>query len=98
MKISKKQTKHIAELSALELATGEIDLFSNQLSKILDFVAKLNEVDTKKTAPLFQVTDLVSVWRKDKVVPSKIKREEFLKIAPKKQNNFFATKKIFERE
>ena len=68
MDISKEQVRHIARLARLRLSDAEESKFAVQLSSILTFVQKLNEVDTSDVSPLAQVTNLENVYREDLVV------------------------------
>ena len=47
MSLTKQEVEHIAKLARLELTDEQKELYCGQLSKILDYVAKLNELDTK---------------------------------------------------
>ena len=46
--IDKKEIQKIAALAKIEIKDSEIDTYSKQLSKILEYVERLNEVDTSK--------------------------------------------------
>lgn len=72
------QLKHIANLARLELSAAEEKTYGEQLSAILDYADKLNEVDTSKVAVTTQTGGLINVWREDEVKPWD---EEELKIA-----------------
>lgn len=61
------QVRHIAKLARLGINETDIEKFSKQLSDILNYVEKLNEVDTSDVAPTSQVTGLENIMRKDKV-------------------------------
>ena len=52
MPISKTDAEKIAELARLELSAEEIDLFAEQLSSIIGYVEKLNELDTTDLPPM----------------------------------------------
>lgn len=67
MPISRSEIEHIAELSRLSLTEAEKDKFGLQLDSILDYISRLNEVDTKNIEPTAQVSGLVDVWRSDEV-------------------------------
>jgi len=67
MKLSIEEIKHIAQLSRLDLSDDEIEKYSVELGKILEYVKMLNEVDTKKTNITAQVSGLMDVFRKDEV-------------------------------
>ena len=55
MKISKEEIEHIAVLARLSLSEEEKELFGSQLSSILDYMEKLNELDTKGIEPTSHV-------------------------------------------
>ncbi len=88
--------KHVAKLANLTLTSEEEKKFENQLSKVLDYINKLNEIDTKDVAPTAQVTGLMNIQRDDvKSLPS-LPAEEALKNAKSKHNNLFKVKAILE--
>lgn len=93
MKLSKKEVEHIAKLAKIKLTEQEKEKFSKELSKILDYINILNELDTNDVKPKIQVTETFNEGREDKI----IKFEEIsalLKSAPKVENNFIKTHKI----
>lgn len=85
---------HVAKLASLPLKKEEIEKFQKQLSSILNYIAKLNELDTKNIEPTSQVTGLENVTRDDKPSPS-LSQEEALKNAKSKHNGFFKVPAIF---
>ncbi len=95
MKISKEMVKHISLLSRLELKEDEIEMYQEQLSRILDYIEKLNEVNTDTVEPTSHVLSLNNVFRDDVVKPS-ISREEALRNAPDATDKFFRVPKIIE--
>ena len=95
MKISKEQVKHIAMLARIELNEDEIELYQEQLSKILDYVEKLNEIDTTEIEPTSHVINLSNVFREDRI-KSWLSRDEALKNAPDATDKFFRVPKIIE--
>ena len=66
MTISKEQIEHLANLSRLDVTEKEKGKFSEQISLILDYFEKLNELDVEGVEPLAYVTDLNNVARADK--------------------------------
>ncbi len=60
------EVRHIAKLARLGLKDTEIHKFAIQLSDILGYVQKLDEVDTSQVLPTAQVTGLHNVMREDK--------------------------------
>lgn len=57
--------KHIAKLARIKLTEKEEEKFSKELSSVLDFINQLNEVDTSKVEPAYQITGLVNSFRPD---------------------------------
>lgn len=95
MKITKEEIKHIAMLARLSLSENEKELFRSQLSNILDYIEKLNELDTKEIEPTSHVLSLSNVMRDD-IPTSSIPREEALMNAPARTEKFFRVPKIIE--
>lgn len=95
MKISVEMVNHIALLSRLEFKEEEIVKFQEQLSRIIEYVEKLNEIDTKDIEPTSHVISINNVFREDKVGKS-LPREEALRNAPDSTEKFFRVPKIIE--
>ena len=95
MKITKEEIEHIALLARLSLSEEEKDLFGTQLSSILDYMEKLNELDTTNVEPTSHVLPLRNVMRDDVPCPS-IPREDALMNAPDHTDKFFRVPKIIE--
>lgn len=93
----KINVSHVAKLANLSLSKEEKEKFEKQLSSILDYINKLQEVDTKNIEATSQVTGLENVFRKDKVKPS-LSQEEALRKAKSTHNGFFKVKAILENE
>jgi len=96
VRISKEDIEHIASLGRLHLTEGEKELFGSQLSSILDYMEKLNELDTTEVAPTSHVLPLSNVMRDDVPGPS-IPREDALMNAPDHTDKFFRVPKIIEQ-
>ena len=102
-KLSTGQVEHIAKLARIELTEKEKEKFSAELSSILDYVEKLNQVDTKNIEPISQVTGLENVEREDTRMRTRIKseldtniRNKILDGAPRKKGDYFEVPKILE--
>jgi len=96
MTIDKETVDKIAHLARLELSPGETDEMITDMSKILDFMAKLNEIDTAGVEPLVYMTDEVNVLRED-VVEQQITHQEALQNAPKHDEDYFLVAKVIEK-
>lgn len=95
MKLTQDQVKKTAKLANLNLTAEEEFLYSEQLSKILDYIDQLNKVDTLGVEPTFNVTGLNNVMRADDTDKS-LTQEEALKNTSNKKDNMFVTKGVFE--
>jgi len=96
MIIDKETVEKVANLARLELAEDEKEAMIKDMSKILDFMAKLNEIDTSGVEPLVYMTDEVNVLRDD-VVKQTITTEEGLKNAPKQNKDYFLVAKVIDK-
>ena len=96
MTIDKETVEKVAHLARLELSAGETDEMIKDMSKILDFMAKLNEVDTSGVEPLVYMTDEVNVLRDD-AVKQEVTHAEALQNAPKHDDDYFLVAKVIEK-
>jgi aspartyl-tRNA(Asn)/glutamyl-tRNA(Gln) amidotransferase subunit C len=94
MKLSKQEVEKIAKLSRLELTDDEKDKFAGQLSAVLDYVGKLEEVNTENVAMTAQVTGLENVYREDMVDQCDFQKE-LIKQATESEDNLIKTKSVF---
>jgi aspartyl-tRNA(Asn)/glutamyl-tRNA(Gln) amidotransferase subunit C len=95
MKLSKEQVEHVAKLARLAVNEEEKEAFSRQLSEILTYIDKLNELDTSKVQPTSHVLDLSNVLRDDMIRES-LSTTDVLANAPDRVNDFFRVPKIIE--
>ena len=95
MKVDKKQVEYVAELARIELDEDEKFIYSEQLSTILAFFDRLEEVDTKDVPPTSHVLDLINALRPDEVRTS-LSVDEGLKNAPDRKNRFFRVPRILD--
>lgn len=91
----KINVKHVAKLANLPLKLHEEEKFEKQLSSILDYFKKLNEVDTKNVEETSQVTGLQNVFRHDVTAPS-LSQDDALKNVKSKHNGFVNVNAILE--
>lgn len=91
--ISKKEVEHVALLARLELTDAEKEVYTEQLNAILEYVGKLNELDTENVEPMAHVLPLTNVFREDKVFPG-LSQAEALANAPAQQEGQFKVPRI----
>lgn len=93
--ISRDDVLHLAQLSSLELSDeAEINELQDDISNILGYVEKLNELNTDGVEPTYQVTDLESVWRDDTIIDYGVTREDLLARAPESIANQVKVPKV----
>lgn len=95
--LTQDQVKHAAKLAKLPIGKDEIQIYTDQLAKILDYVGLLSKVDTSSVEPTYNVTSLKNIVRPDRVEPCQ-SQEEVLVNAPTKKNGLFLTKGVFDNE
>jgi aspartyl-tRNA(Asn)/glutamyl-tRNA(Gln) amidotransferase subunit C len=87
--------KKVAKLARLDLTDAEVVEFTGQLSAILDYMAKLNELDTTNVQPLAHCLPISNVLREDHVKQS-LGTEAALANAPQRDGDFFKVPKILD--
>lgn len=106
--LTKKEVEHIALLAKLGLTEEEKEKFRKELSAILDYVNKLNEVDASGVEPMAGGTNLLNIMREDEPLfetkeEGALEKEEIeaikeaaelINAAPHKQDGYVKVKKI----
>ncbi|MCG2712678.1 MAG: Asp-tRNA(Asn)/Glu-tRNA(Gln) amidotransferase subunit GatC [Candidatus Omnitrophica bacterium] len=93
MAITKDTVKYVAKLSRIELEESTIEDFTSQLARILNYIEKLNQLDTENTAPTSHALELRNVYRKDVNTPS-LENQAALSNAPEQEDGHFKVPKI----
>ncbi len=97
MELTGKEVEHIADLARIEISEKDKEKFQEQLSSILDYVNKLNEVDTKGVEPIAHITGLFNIMREDEIKPqSEETMKKLVESAPEHENNLVKTLGVFE--
>jgi aspartyl-tRNA(Asn)/glutamyl-tRNA(Gln) amidotransferase subunit C len=95
MKIDTESIKKIAHLARLEFDESSAEKMSSDMSQILDWVEKLNELDTDHVEPLTTMSSEVNDLREDKI-GHQLAHESGLKNAPKRDSDYFRVPKVME--
>ena len=95
MSIDKDTVKHISKLARISLDEKKINSLSKDLSSIMKFIEKLNELNTDKTIPLTSIINASLKSRKDEVKDEKI-RDQILKNSPENNEEFFVVPKVVD--
>ncbi|PLX72322.1 MAG: Asp-tRNA(Asn)/Glu-tRNA(Gln) amidotransferase GatCAB subunit C [Desulfuromonas sp.] len=95
MKISRKEVEHVANLARLALKDEELDQLTSQMDQMLDYVEKMNELDTEGIVPTSHAVPVENAFREDEVKPS-IGIDKALQNAPDPANDCFRVPKVIE--
>lgn len=96
MKVTDHEVQNLAHLSRLELNKSESAEMKKDLSKILDFIASIEEIDIKNIEPLVYMTDSENVLRDD-IVSSELSLEKAMKNNPDQGSNYFTVPKVIDK-
>jgi aspartyl-tRNA(Asn)/glutamyl-tRNA(Gln) amidotransferase subunit C len=110
MKVTEKDVAYVADLANLELTGDERARMLRDLNSILEYVDRLNELDTKDVPPMAQVSDGVDesktgsarfayACREDILegLRKSLPHEVALQNAPDTDGTFFKVPKVIER-
>lgn len=87
---------HVAKLANLTLSEKEIKVFEKQLQSVLDYIGKLNELNTKNVEETSQVTNLENVIREDeRELENCLSQEEALSNTKTTSNGLFKAEGVF---
>lgn len=95
VRLSSKETLHLAKLSNLKLSAEENKKIENQLTETLDYVQNLNEIDTTKVSPTNHTVNLTNEYFADGTKNTRGLTElEVFQNTKSKKNKYFSVKKI----
>lgn len=93
MKINRELLDKMAHLARLEFDDKDAEKMMHDMTAIINWVEKLNEVDTAGVEPLTSMSHEINSLREDKIQPQ-LSAEEVLKNAPRKTDNYFSVPKV----
>ena len=96
MEIKDELIDHIAHLARLSFKGEDKEAIKKDMNNIIDFMGKLNAVDTDNVEPLVFMSDGVNVLRED-IPKQTVTHEEALKNAPKKDSDYFRIAKVLDK-
>ncbi|MFN4233353.1 MAG: Asp-tRNA(Asn)/Glu-tRNA(Gln) amidotransferase subunit GatC [Bacteroidia bacterium] len=97
MQVDDKLIDKLAHLARLEFENEAKEEIKKDLTRILSFVEKLNELNTDNVEPLIYITEEVNVLRED-IVKQTITQDEALKNAPKHDSDYFRVPRVVEKK
>ena len=108
MKVTEKDVAYVAELANLELTDQERQRMLRDLNSILEYIDRLNQLDTSNVPPMAQISDQFAsvektgsekfayAWREDAPIPC-LQHEDALRNAPVTDGEFFKVPKVIEK-
>jgi aspartyl-tRNA(Asn)/glutamyl-tRNA(Gln) amidotransferase subunit C len=100
MKVTEKDVLHVAGLAHLELTASERERMLKDLNSILDYMDRLNELDTSNVPPMTQTAPsdeaATSAMREDELRPP-LSHEEAMQNAPETDGVYFKVPKVIDR-
>lgn len=96
MKIDVKVIEKLSALSKLKFNEKETELISEDLSKMLDFINKLKEVNTDGVEPLIHINEEINNWREDQL-DEMLSQTEALENSPSKDGTYFKIPKVLDK-
>tara|TARA_Y100000817_G_C16586478_1_gene424323 strand:- start:7 stop:303 length:297 start_codon:yes stop_codon:yes gene_type:complete len=94
--ITKEEIKKIASLSKIDISNDELDNYSGQISKILEYMSILEEVDTSTLDDSSNSVFNNSQFLRDDKVEKSLDRDEVMKLAPKSDGVYFKVPKVID--
>lgn len=108
MKVTEKDVVYVADLANLELTDQERQRMLKDLNSILDYIDRLNELDTSDVPPMTQISAkssrsdlkpgdaMLAAWREDVQRPS-LPHTEAMKNAPETDGDFFKVPRVIDK-
>jgi aspartyl-tRNA(Asn)/glutamyl-tRNA(Gln) amidotransferase subunit C len=102
MRVTEKDVLYVADLANLELTSDERERMVRDLNNILDYVGKLNELDTSAVPPMAQISGSIGerMGERDDILEglrASLPRDEALANAPDTDGTFFKVPKVIEK-
>ena len=95
--ITTEGVSHVANLARLEFDEEETQDFTEQLARILDYIGKLNELETDDVEPTSHIHPLHNITKPD-VVKTSLPRDEVLANAPEHEEGYFGVPRVIDTE
>lgn len=97
MKVNKQLVDKLSDLCRLEFDETEKYEIANDLTQILNFMEKLNGLETENVEPLVYMMPEVNQWRED-IQSLEVTKQEALKNAPDKDSDYIKVPKVIKNE
>lgn len=95
MKINRDEVIKVANLARLNFNDEEINKLIPEISSILDYVEKLEELNLENIEPMSHVNKIINIYRED-IIKKSLSRDEALLNSPDSENGCFKVSKVIE--
>ena len=96
MKVNKELITKLSSLSKLKFNKEETKLISEDLSKMVNFINQLNELETDGIEPLIHMNEEINNWREDKL-GEVLSQEKALTNSPVQDSTYFKLPKVLDK-
>ena len=96
MEVNNKLIEDLSRLAKLKFDEKSAEKMKADLDKIISFVDKLSEIDTKGVEPLIYLSEEVNVLRTDEIA-NEVSQENALKNAPQKDSDYFKVPTVLKK-
>jgi aspartyl-tRNA(Asn)/glutamyl-tRNA(Gln) amidotransferase subunit C len=97
MKIDEATLDRIAELARLDVSDPAVRTqLLGDMQRVIDFVEKLNEIDTKGVEPLIHLSEETDVLREDVALPG-LSKKDVLMNSPVKDSDYFKVPRVVDK-
>ena len=94
MDIKREDILHLANLSEFTLSDAETDSLGKDLQDIIKYISQLDELDTSKVEPTYQVFEMENIWRDDEIKVQDATREQLLALTREEKDNQIKVPKV----
>ena len=94
MEIKREDILHLADLSEFAISEKEAASLQGDLQSIIKYISQLDELDTSKVEPTYQVFEMENIWREDKILPQDATREQLLALTTEEKDNQIKVPKV----
>ena len=89
--------KHLAKLGNIKLSRKEESIFTAEIENILNFINKIQNINTQNTLPTFQVTEQKNTFRQDEE-GSCLPIKEVLNNSPKSKEGYIQVPRVMAQD
>ena len=94
MKIKREDILHLADLANFAVSDKQAESLEKDLTSIIKYISQLDELDTSKVEPTYQVFEMENVWREDEIAKQEASREDLLALTVETKDNQIKVPKV----